>query len=122
VICSEYLKTGGPCAIGPAGTWMGVRLRVKPVVSINHQTGLVEPAGLIEMMWSKFRAHTQGRDEIHVAVLDGDRPQVAEALAARAPQDLHAFEILINGTRPVLGVNMGPRALALCGYGAARAS
>ena len=53
----EYLQRGG--RIGRAAAWMGVQLHVRPVVSINHQSGLVEPLGLVrthkavvDMMWS----------------------------------------------------------------------
>jgi DegV family protein with EDD domain len=40
----DYLQTGG--RIGDAAKWVGTLLKVKPVVTINHQTGRVEPAGL----------------------------------------------------------------------------
>lgn len=118
----EYLQRGG--RIGRAVAWMGVRLQVRPVVWINHETGLVEPVGLarthkgaIEMMWSKFAAHMRDRREAHVAVLHGNAPDEAAALAERVRRELHPEEIIVNMTGPVLGINTGPGALALCGYG-----
>ena len=55
----EYLKTGG--RIGGAARWAGTLLKVKPLVSINHLTGLVQPEGLVrthsalvELLYRKF--------------------------------------------------------------------
>jgi fatty acid-binding protein DegV len=43
----ENLQTGG--RIGVAAKWVGSLFNVKPVVSINHQTGRVTPADLARM-------------------------------------------------------------------------
>jgi fatty acid-binding protein DegV len=40
----------------------------------------------------------------------------AEELAARIQSDFNPVELIINMTGPVLGINTGPGALALCGY------
>jgi DegV family protein with EDD domain len=40
----EYLQTGG--RIGEAAKWVGTLLKVHPVVLINHEKGVVAPAGL----------------------------------------------------------------------------
>ncbi|TLN21559.1 DegV family protein [bacterium] len=117
----EYLQKGG--RIGNAVKWVGGLLQVKPLVSINHQTGLVEPEGLarthknlVEMLYTKFFASLKGSQNLHVAVLHGNVPAEAEALAARIADEYHPCELLINMTGPVLGINTGPGALALCGY------
>jgi DegV family protein with EDD domain len=118
----EYLKKGG--RIGQAVKWMGVTLQVRPVVSINHQTGLVEPVGLarthnaaVDMLYTKFTSFLKGKRELHVAVLHGNAPDKAQELADRVRTDLAPAELIVNMTGPVLGVNTGPGALALCGYG-----
>ena len=49
-------------------------------------------------------------------MLHGDVPEEAEALAERIREEFHPQELLINITGPVLGINTGPRALALAGY------
>jgi DegV family protein with EDD domain len=118
----EHLEKGG--RIGQAVKWMGVALQVRPVVSINHQSGLVEPVGLartrkagVEMLFSKFAGFMEGKTRQHVAVLHGNAPEDCDALAERVRSQLHPDELLINMTGPVLGIHTGPRALALCGYG-----
>lgn len=117
----EYLQKGG--RIGNAVKWVGGLLQVKPLVSINHQTGLVEPEGLarthrglVKMLYTKFFASLKGSQNLHVAVLHGNAQEEAEALAGRIADEYHPSELLINMTGPVLGINTGPGALALCGY------
>jgi fatty acid-binding protein DegV len=51
-----------------------------------------------------------------VAVLHGNVPQEAEALAERIRMEYQPHELLVNLTGAVLGINTGPRALALAGY------
>lgn len=118
----EYLKRGG--RIGQAAQWVGVMLKVKPIVMINHQTGLVEPMSLarthragVETLYNKFNSLLLGKKNLHIAVLHGNNPAEAQELAEQIQKDLSPSELLINMTGPVLGVNTGPGALALCGYG-----
>lgn len=117
----EYLQKGG--RIGDAIKWMGTLLQVKPLVSINHQTGRVEPVtlarthkSLVEAMYSKFFARLEGQAKLHIAVLHGNVQAEADALAERIRNEFNPVELLINITGPVLGINTGPGALALCGY------
>lgn len=117
----EYLQKGG--RIGNAIKWMGTMLQVKPLVSINHQTGLVEPVGLVrthkalvELMYGKFFSRLGETQGLRVAVLHGNAPEEAEALAQRIRAEYNPVELQVNITGPVLGINTGPGALALCGY------
>jgi len=117
----EYLQKGG--RIGDAIKWMGTLLQVKPLVSINHQTGRVEPVALtrthkslVETMYGKFFSRLEGCKKLHVAVLHGNTQTEAEALAERIRTEFNPVELLVNITGPVLGINTGPGALALCGY------
>lgn len=117
----EYLTKGG--RIGNAIKWMGGLLQVKPLVSINHQTGFVEPVTLtrthksiIATMYGRFVSALQNHKKLHIAVLHGNIAAEAEALEERILADLDPIELLINITGPVLGINTGPGALALCGY------
>jgi DegV family protein with EDD domain len=117
----KYLQTGG--RIGNAAKWAGTLLQVKPLVSINHNTGLVEPVGiprthhaLVEMMYRKFFDQVGDGKNLRVAVLHGNALEEAQALAERIRQEYHPLELLINMTGPVLGINTGPGAFALCGY------
>lgn len=117
----EYLQKGG--RLGGAVKWVGGMLKVKPLVAINHQTGLVEPVSLarthkalVEMMYSKFFERLKGGKSLRVAVLHGNVEEEANTLAERIREEFHPVELLINITGPVLGINTGPGALALCGY------
>jgi len=117
----KYLKTGG--RIGNAAKWAGAALQIKPLVSINHITGLVEPAGiartyrsLVEMLQRKFFETIGLGKNLRIAILHGNAPEEAAALAERIQAEFHPVELLTNITGPVLGINTGPRALALCGY------
>jgi len=117
----KYLKAGG--RIGNAAKWAGTLLQVKPVVSINHCTGLVEPVGisrthpaLVDLLYRKFFEQIGEVKNLRIAVMQGDAIEEARALAERIQSEVHPLELLINITGPVLGINTGPGALALCGY------
>lgn len=118
----EYLQKGG--RIGGAVKWVGTLLKVKPLVSINHETGLVEPVGLarthaalVDLLYRRFFEQLAGQKNLRIAVLHGNVREEAEALANRIRAEYNPVELLINITGPVLGLNTGPGALALCGYG-----
>ncbi len=117
----KYIKTGG--RIGNAAKWAGTLLQVKPVVSINHNTGLVEPVGLarthlalVDLLYRKFFDKIRSVKNLRIAVLHGNAFEEAKQLAERIEAEYHPVELLINITGPVLGINTGPGALALCGY------
>ena len=50
------------------------------------------------------------------AQLFGPAPEEAAALIERIRREVHPLEIISEITSPVLGINTGPRALALAGY------
>lgn len=117
----KYLKYGG--RIGNAAKWAGTLLQVKPVVSINHNTGMVEPVGVarthqafINLLYRKFFEQLGTVKNLRIAVLHGDSLEEAKKLAERIRAEYNPLELLINITGPVLGINTGPGALALCGY------
>jgi DegV family protein with EDD domain len=117
----EYLQTGG--RIGDAARWIGAKLQIKPVVSINHESGRVEPVGMarthkgmVDLLYQKFADQLKGEGKLHVAVLHGNAVEEAEKLADRVRNEFDLAELFINITGPVLGINTGPQALALCGY------
>ena len=117
----EYLHTGG--RIGDAAKWVGALMKVKPVVSINHVTGRVEPMGLtrthsamVRMLYRKFFDALQMGKKLRIAVLHGNVLDEAQLLAERIRDEFNPVELIINITGPVLGINTGPGALALCGY------
>ena len=121
----EYLYKGG--RIGNATRFIGALLDLKPIVEINHLTGLVEGAdrvrtrrkgieALYQHFFRKFDMAIAAQRPLHIAVLHGGAPEDAALLAERARQEYRPAELLVNITGPVLGLHTGPRALALCGY------
>ncbi|HTP07132.1 MAG TPA: DegV family protein [Anaerolineae bacterium] len=121
----EYLYRGG--RIGNATRFIGALLDLKPLVEINHATGLVEGADrvrtrrkgvetLYQRFFEKFAAAIVAQRPLHIAVLHGGVPEEAALLAERIQREYQPAELLINITGPVLGLHTGPRALALCGY------
>jgi DegV family protein with EDD domain len=117
----EYLQTGG--RIGDAVKWVGTLLKVKPLVTVNHNTGRVEPASLarthkamVNQLLKRFVTQFEDKVQIHVAVLHGNAPKEAQALAEKVQEALDPAELILNITGPVLGINTGPGALALSGY------
>ncbi len=119
----EYLQKGG--RIGRASRLLGTLLNIKPLLRIDHEAGVVEAAGrprthskAIDSLYQAFFEELQPQDGagLHIAVLHGDAPEEAKALAERIHSEYAPGELLITSTGPVLGVHTGPRALALCGY------
>jgi fatty acid-binding protein DegV len=68
------------------------------------------------LLWESFFGSFQDPQDLRVAVLHGNVPDQAQALADRIASEIQPRELLVNMTGPVLGVNTGPGALALCGY------
>ncbi len=117
----EYLQKGG--RMGSAAKWVGTLLSVKPLVSINHQTGLVVSESLtrshkqmVEMLFHKFFERLGSRSGLHIAVLHGDAPAEAESLAERIRKAYQPVELLINTTGPVLGINHRSRSAGFKRY------
>jgi DegV family protein with EDD domain len=117
----EYLHTGG--RIGDAAKWVGSVLHVRPVVAINHVTGRVIPVGLarshktmVNLLVKKFFDGIGEGKNLRIAVLHGDAFEEAHKLVKRIQSEYQPVELIINMTGPVLGINTGPGALALCGY------
>jgi DegV family protein with EDD domain len=117
----KYLHKGG--RIGNAVSLLGTALRIRPVIYIDHETGLVEVERAartrkrgIEVLVRGFYNRLDLSKPLHVAVLHGGVPDEGQKLADRVRREIHPVELLVNTTGPVLGINTGPGALALCGY------
>lgn len=117
----EYMYRGG--RIGAAAHWVGSLLNLKPLLSVNHETGSVEPEGRtrtrtkgIEGIYQSFFKQLSGHRTLRVAVLHGNVPEVVKEVAERIWREYSPVELLTEMTSPVMGVHTGPGALALCGY------
>jgi DegV family protein with EDD domain len=116
----HLLRTG---RIGKATQMLGSMISLKPLVKINHETGIIEPAGrsrtrkkAIDMLVQRFFDQLDVSKPMHIAVLHGNALPEAEALAERIQREYDPVELIINITGPVLGINTGPSALALAGF------
>lgn len=117
----EYLHKGG--RIGGAAKFVGSLLNLKPLVEIDHHKGTVEAAGRartfrggIAMLKERFFSQLDTSRPLRIAVLHGDAEEEAQQLAREIQETYQVRELLFNITGPVLGVNTGPGAIALCGY------
>jgi len=117
----EHLQRTG--RIGKATQMLGSIIQLKPLIKINHETGIVEPAGrartrkkAIKELIQRFFEQLDVTKPMHVAVLHGDALPEAEQLAERIQAEYAPVEMFINITGPVLGINTGPQALALAGF------
>ena len=71
---------------------------------------------VVDLLYRKFFDKIGNVKNLRIAVLHGDAFEEAQVLAKRIEAEYHLLELLINMTGPVLGLNTGPGALALCGY------
>jgi DegV family protein with EDD domain len=117
----EFVRRGG--RIGEAVRLIGMMMNIKPIVKVSNIKGLVEEVGLartyakaVDMMYTKFFETMDLSKKLHIAVLHGNAYDEAEKLVERIREEFHPVEILTSITGPVLGINTGPRALALAGY------
>jgi len=117
----EYLHKGG--RIGNATRLLGAVLNIKPLVFIDHNTGLVESGPRVrtrrkslDALYQSFFAQLGGKRSLHVAVLHGGAEEDAAEIAERVRREHDPVELIVTTTTPVLGVHTGPRAVALCGY------
>ncbi len=117
----EYLHRGG--RIGKAAWLAGSLLRIKPLVRVNRETGITEAYGVertrqrvVEAMVKRFFSEVAGEGALHVAVMHGMAEEEAQSIAERIRQEHPDAEVYVHLTGPVLGLNTGPRALALGGY------
>jgi DegV family protein with EDD domain len=117
----EFLHRGG--RIGTAKKLIGSLLDLKPIIQVNHQTGMVESLAQartrkksIDVFVAKFFELLGSGALKRVALLHGNAFEEATALAERIKQEFNPAELIVNITGPVMGIHTGPRALALCGY------
>jgi DegV family protein with EDD domain len=117
----EYLYRGG--RIGNARRLVGAMLNIKPMIYIDHEEGIVEAASVtmtrrksLETLYKKFFSLVDATPPIHIAVLHGDAASDAATMFDQVQQEYHPDELLTNITGPALGINTGPKAIALCGY------
>ena len=117
----EYVEKGG--RIGKAARLIGTLLQIKPILDVNARSGEVIDIATtrthrraVEEFTRRFFQVVDPNRPFRVLLTHGGVPLEAAQLAERIQAEYHPLEVLTNITGPVLGINTGPRALALAGY------
>lgn len=118
----EYLHRGG--RIGGAAKMVGTALKLKPMLYVDHQgLGRVEPGektrtrkkAIRKMVETLFRELDTSKP-MKVGIVHANARKDADKLAEQVTSDYANVEILINDVTSVIGVHVGPGALAMIGY------
>jgi DegV family protein with EDD domain len=117
----EYLHRGG--RISGVARWVGTALQLKPQLFVDHRTGEIKLASrtrtrskALETLFQSFFQQLDVSQSLRVAVMHGNIPEEAQALAARIQREYAPVELFVALTSPVSGIHTGPGAIALCGY------
>ena len=117
----EFLHKGG--RIGGAAKLVGTALQLKPMLKVDPQDGRVEPvektrtrSKALQRLYETFTATMDLSCPLHVAVMHGAAPDLAEEFANRVRTELNPVELHVTQVASVIGVHTGPGAIALCGY------
>lgn len=117
----EYLHKGG--RIGGASHFIGTMLNLKPQITVDHTTGLVEGGrrsrtrkrALMDL-YEDFFNQVDENKIMRIAVLHNAALEEAEQIKGKIQEEFSPDELIISIVSPVLGVHTGPRAVAICGY------
>ena len=117
----EYLVRGG--RIGDAARFLDSLLHIKPLVYVKQDSGTVGASipsrsrkAAIQGLYKEFFRNLHSRQNLHIAVMHTQALQEAEELAELIRSEYSPKELIVGIGAPVLGVHVGLRAIALCGY------
>ncbi len=114
----EYLHRGG--RIGGAAALLGAMLQIKPVLYLadGHVDVFAKPrtqSRAIRIMLERMAQQANGR-RLHVAILQADVPEEAEALRQMVAERFDCAELYITELTPVMGAHTGPGVLGVVFY------
>jgi DegV family protein with EDD domain len=117
----EYLHRGG--RIGAAAKFLGSLVQLKPLLEVNHDTGVLEP---VERVRTRRRALSRLLEETfkrvdpskptRVAIVHGGAAEDAQALRQEVERTYEPLEVIVSAITPVLGVHGGPGAVLVVAY------
>lgn len=114
----EYLQRNG--RIGKAQAFLGGLLNLKPILTLED--GIVAPlerargrAKAVARLLDRLAA-TAGAAPLRVAVLHGDAPAEAAALAGQIRARVQVAELFIGLLGPTIGTHVGPGTLGMVYY------
>ncbi len=114
----EYLHRGG--RIGGAATLLGTVLQIKPVLYLadGHVDVFAKPhtqARAIRTMLRRMAELADGQP-LHVAILQADVPDEAEALRQKIAEEFDCVELYVTELTSVMGAHTGPGVLGVVFY------
>lgn len=114
----EYLHRGG--RIGGAATLLGTVLQIKPVLYLadGHVDVFAKPrtqARAIRTMLRRMAELAEGQP-LHVAILQADVPDEAEALRHKIAEEFDCVELYVTELTSVMGAHTGPGVLGVVFY------
>lgn len=114
----EYLHRGG--RIGGAAALLGAMLQIKPVLYLadGHVDVFAKPrtqSRAIRIMLERMAQQAGGR-RLHVAILQADVPEEAEALRQQVARQFDCAELYVTELTPVMGAHTGPGVLGVVFY------
>lgn len=117
----DYLHKGG--RIGGAAKLFGTALNLKPSLTVNKVSGMVESvertrtrAKAIDAVYNSFFKQMDTSKPMHLAVHHSACLKDAEVIAERIRKQYNPVELLIVELTPVIGVHTGPGLLGIGGY------
>jgi len=117
----EYLHRGG--RIGAVSKLLGSAIQLKPVLAVDHATGVLEPVAKIRTRKRAVRRLVEATFErvdpckpLRVAIIHGAAPDDAERLRREVETICTPLEIITGQITPVLGVHGGPGAVGLLAF------
>lgn len=116
----DYLHKGG--RIGGAARLVGTALQLKPILTVDHAVGRIEPGErtrtrrkaidrMVELYFNAMKSQ-----KVHLGVLHCNCPEDAETLAKRVEAEHKPIEMFVADVTAVIGVHVGPGTLAMIGY------
>jgi DegV family protein with EDD domain len=117
----EYLHRGG--RIGGAAKLLGSALQLKPLLTIDHIAGRLEPVESIRRRKKALRRvlevtfeRVDPGEPMRVAVIHAAAPDDAQALFEEIKAKYNPLELTFGEITPVLGVHGGPGVVGICAY------
>jgi DegV family protein with EDD domain len=112
----EYLKRGG--RIGSAQAWLGGALKIKPILTVDHEITPIErvrtSSRAFERMVAYMQArHDDGADAWFVQHIQA--PEEAEKLVERGREIFGSEPVAVSEIGPVIGTHTGPGLLGVAG-------
>ena len=112
----EFLRRGG--RVGGAAAWLGSRLQVKPILSIETEIRAVERVRTTERAFERlvdFAHRLDAGGARAWAIQHARNAPASDQLAARCQKVFRCPPLLVSEMGPVLGVHAGPGMLGLAG-------